>query len=190
MIEYNSPHDVDGTPLPKDRSVEAQRALKHSFNSWFAGNGDDRLKKCVRNVKILERPAILVELDSPASKDAFIKICEDEPTRLKGVLTGGRIKPRTYPVIFRFVLCDGSFNPYSLDHLRNLKNENGLEDNSIIAASWCKQPEKRAPNQATANLKVLCANPETGNLLLMQHICVEDHLVLVHRDLRHPVHCL
>ena len=39
MIEYDSPHDVDGTPLPKDRSVEAQRALKDSFNGWFAGNG-------------------------------------------------------------------------------------------------------------------------------------------------------
>ena len=128
MIEYDSPHDVDGTPLPKGRLVEAQRALKDSFNSWFA----------------------------------FIKICEDELTHLKGLLTGGHIKPHTYPIIFHFVLCDGSFDPYSLDHLCSLKNENGLKANSIIEAKWCKWPKKRAPNQTTANVKVICASVATA----------------------------
>jgi hypothetical protein len=95
MIEYDSPHDVDGIPLPKDRSVEAQRALRDSFNGWLTMNEDDRSKKHIWNVKILVRSAVLVEFDSPASKDTFVKICEDDLTHLKGLLTGGHIKPCT-----------------------------------------------------------------------------------------------
>jgi hypothetical protein len=63
-------------------------------------------------------------------------------------------------------------------------------EGSIASASWCKRPEKRSPNQATASLKVACVNPETANRLLTGHIRVEDHLVSVHKDLRIPLRCV
>ena len=59
-----------------------------------------------------------------------------------------------------------------------------------MAASWCKRPDKRSPNQTTATLKVACANPDVANCLLTGHIRVDDHLVTVRKDLRIPIRCV
>ena len=131
-----------------------------------------------------------MEFDSPSTKDRFTKICEDDAAKLKSLYPGARIKPRTYTVILRFVPCTGDFNPYVLEHLRDFEKDNGLQPNSVVSASWCKRPENRAPNQTMANLKVMCANPETGNLLLSQCIRVEEHIVSVHKDLKQLIRCL
>jgi hypothetical protein len=192
LVEFDGPHDVDGGSLPfdHDRSAEAQKSLRDKLNGWLITGEEDRSKRFIRNVKIFERAAFLVEFDSPSTKDRFVKMCEEDVTKLKGLYPGARIKPRTYTVIFRFVPCTGDFDPYTPEHLRDLEKDNGLEPNSIVTASWCKRPENRAPNQSSANLKVVCANPETGNLLLSQRIRVEEHLVTVHKDLKQPVRCL
>ena len=101
-----------------------------------------------------------------------------------------RIRPRTYAVIFRFVPCNGPFDPSSDEHLRNVEIENDLPANSIIAASWCKRPDKRSPNQTTATLKVACSSPDTANQMLTGRIRVDDHLVDVRKDLRIPLRCV
>ena len=100
------------------------------------------------------------------------------------------IRPRTYAVIFRFVPCNGPFDPSSDEHLCNIENENDLPANSITAASWCKHPDRRSPNQTTATLKVACSNPDAANQMLTGHICINDHLVDVRKDIRIPLRCV
>ena len=100
------------------------------------------------------------------------------------------ICPHTFNVIFRFVPCQGQFDPSNSAHLRNIERENDLVDSSIASASWSKHPEKRSPNQSTATLKVACLNPEAANQLLTGCIRVEDNLVNVRKDLCIPLRCV
>ena len=192
LVEFDGLHNVDGGTLPPDHdhSTEAQKSLQDKLNGWLITCEEDKSKRFIHSVKIFERTAFLVEFDSPSTKDRFTKICEDDATKLKSLYPGARIKPRTYTVILLFVPCAGDFNPYVLEHLRDFEKANGLEPNSVVSVSWCKHLENRAPNQTTANLKVMCVNPETGNLLLSQRIRVEEHIVSVHKDLKQPIHCL
>ena len=95
-----------------------------------------------------------------------------------------------YAVIFRFVPCNGPFDPSIDKHLRNIENENDLLANSIAAASWCKRLDRRAPSQTTATLKVARTNPDVANRLLTGRIRVDDHLVTMHKDIRIPLRCI
>ena len=100
------------------------------------------------------------------------------------------IRPRAYTVIFRFVPCRGSFDPSLVEHLRNIEKENDLQSNSISTASWCKHPDERSPGQTTATLKVACANPDVANHLLTGCIRVDNHLVVVKKDIPIPIRCV
>jgi hypothetical protein len=119
-----------------------------------------------------------------------MKLCEDCPDLLAKLSPNAQIRLRTYPVIFEFVPCSGTFDPSNEHHLRELERENDLKLNSITSAAWCKKPEKHLPGQTTANLKVQCANTETANYVLKECIRVEDHLVNIHKDLRQPMRCI
>ena len=109
---------------------------------------------------------------------------------LKELSPRAKIHPRAYTVIFRFVPCDGSFDPSNEDHLRDIEKENDLQANSISAASWCKFPDRRSPGQTTATFKVACSNPDAANWLLPGRICVNDHLVTVRKDIRILIRCI
>ena len=54
----------------------------------------------------------------------------------------------------------------------------------------CSSDLRRAPNQATATLKVACSTPDSANRLLTGRIQVDDHLVDVHKDIRILVRCV
>jgi hypothetical protein len=142
------------------------------------------------SVAIFDHPALLLEFDTDTSKNSFVNLCAKNPFLLSEISPRAQIRPHTFPVIFWFILCQGQFNPSYEGHLHSVKRENSLEAGSIIAASWCKCPNKRSPNQATASLKVACLNSETANCLLSGHILVEDHLVNVHKDLFIPIICI
>ena len=185
---------LDELSPPVERSIQNQRSHRDLLNGWFddddkANNNFTAPSKAVRNVTIFDRPALLIEFDSPGSKNRFIKLCDSSPDLLAKLGPNAQIRLRTYPVIFKFVPCSGSFDPTNARHLRELEQENNLKTNSITSAAWCKKPEKRSPGQSTANLKVQCANAETANYVLRERIRVEDHLVNVHKDLRQPMRC-
>ena len=93
-------------------------------------------------------------------------------------------------MIFRFVPCNGTFDPSDNAHLRNIERDNDLPTNSILTASWCKRPDKRSPNQSTATLKVACSSPDLANRFLTGQIRVDDHLVDVRKDIRIPIRCV
>ena len=169
------------------------------FNDWIdAINSSETVEGqppppplcTVRNVSIFERPSLLLEFDSADSKSQFAEMIEKNNFLLKELSPKARIRPRTYAVIFRFVPCDGSFDPNKEDHLRDIEKDNDLQANSISAASWCKRPNRRSPGQTTATLKVACTNPDIANSLLTGRIRVADHLVHVRKDLRIPIRCV
>ena len=129
---------------------------------------------------------MLLEFESAASKESFVNLCDKNTFLLSKIGPKVHIRPCTFPIIFCFVPCKGQFDPSNSAHLCNIDRENDLADGSIASASWCKCPEKRSPNQTTVTLKVACVNLETANQLLTGRICIEDHLVSVHKDLHIP----
>jgi hypothetical protein len=142
LIEYGP---LDENEAPREKSIEAQRELRQLFNSWLdnpmstpEGTVISPPSRAIRNVSIFDRPAILLEFNSTTSKDAFTSICVKNTSLLTKINPKARIRPRTYAVILRFVLCQGQFNPSIDDHLRTIKRENDLAEGSISAASWCK----------------------------------------------------
>ena len=193
LIEYGP---LEENEAPRDKSIEAQRDLRLLFNKWIdnASTSPEGVahppSRAIRSVAIFERPAMLLEFESSDAKDNFAVICANNPSLLSVINPKARIRPCTYAIICRFVPCLGQFDPSIDDHLRNIERENDLSVGSITAASWCKRPDKRAPNQSTATLKVACSNPETANRLLTGRIRIEDHLVSVRKDLRIPTRCV
>jgi hypothetical protein len=194
LIEYGP---LEENETPRDKSIEAQRELRQLFNDWIDNHtatpeGEDPPppSRAIRSVAIFDRPALLLEFESAASKNSFVELCDKNAYLLSEIGPKARIRPRTFSIIFRFVPCKGQFDPSNSDHLRSIERENDLAEGSIASASWCKRPEKRSPNQATATLKVACSNAETANQLLTTRIRVEDHLVNIRKDLRIPIRCV
>ena len=196
LIEYG-PLDEGEALQPK--TLEEQKGLRQLFNDWIdATSASDAVpdqptpapSRAVRNVAIFDCPALLLEFDSAESKDKFTEMIANNSFLLSKLSPKARICPRTYPVIFRFIPCNGTFDPSLNDNLRSVERENDLPTNAIIAASWCKRPDRRSPNQTTAILKVACANPDVANRLLTGRIRVDDHLVTVRKDLRIPIRCV
>ena len=196
MLDYG-PLDEGEEPCPK--TIKAQRELCQLFNGWIdKGNSSDVTDgqppngptRAVRSVSIFDRPSILLEFDTADSKIQFVDMINKNPALLAELNPRTRIRPRTYSVIFCFVPCNGPFDPNADEHLRNIENDNDLPANSIVAASWCKRPDRRSPSQTTATLKVACTNPDIANHLLTGRIRVEDHLVTVRKDIRIPLRCV
>ena len=146
--------------------------------------------RAVRNVSVFDRPVFLIEFDSADSKSSFVDMIDKNNFLLRKLNPKVRIRPRTYAVIFRFIPCNGPIDPSSDEHLRNIEIENDLPGNSIIAASWCKHPDRRSPNQTTATLKVACSSPDMANQMLTGRIRIDDHLVDVRKDLHIPLRCV
>ena len=149
LIKY-SPLEDGETLHPK--TLEEQRELHQLFNDWInattaAGADVDQRPpaplRAVCSVSIFDRPSLLLEFDSAESKDKFSEMIASNSFLLSELGPKAQICPGTYAVIFRFVPCNGPFNPSLDENLHNLERENDLPANSILAASWCKRPDRR-----------------------------------------------
>jgi hypothetical protein len=185
--------DSSDPQVPKDKSSIAQRKIRDRLNEAFiteakARSPDFNVTHAIRGVSVLARSDFLIEFNNADTLALFTQYCEDH-NLLLCICQSARIRPRTFPVILRFVPCDGSFDPNNRDHLRKVESENDLPQSSISSAAWCKRPELRSPNQFTANLKVRCASADAANQLLRDRIRVEGNLVSARKDLKMPIHC-
>jgi hypothetical protein len=79
MVEYDDPHTEEDEAPPRDQSVVAQRAMRDKLNSWLTANEEGEAKIFIRNIKLFKCLAILVEFDSPTSKECFITLCTEDP---------------------------------------------------------------------------------------------------------------
>ena len=118
LIEYG-PLDTGEELHPS--TIKAQRELCQRFNGWLValntegGNGPPPApSRAVRSVSIFDRPAILLEFDSPESKISFANLCSDNPQLLHEIGPKARIRPCAYVVIFCFIPCNGRLTPATL----------------------------------------------------------------------------
>ena len=193
LIDYG-PLDEGVEPYPK--TIEAQREMQQLFNGWIDkanppeetdGQPPTEPSQAVCSILIFDCPAMLLEFDLAESKIQFADMIDKNPALLVEISLKAHIRPQTYAVIFCFVPCSGPFYPSLDEHLCNIKSKNDLPANPIVAASWCKCPNRRVPSQTMATLTVACTNPDVVNCLLTGQIRVDDHLVNVHKDIRIPI---
>ena len=98
LINYG-PVEI-GDPL-KDKSIEAQRALRGLSNNWIdisappveEGMAPAPPSQAVCNISIFDSPAVLLEFNSVESKEKFKKICTDNPNLLPEFSLKARIQP-------------------------------------------------------------------------------------------------
>ena len=104
LIEYG-PLDA-GEEFPPS-TIEAQRDMRKLFNGWIdahnvqesSGTGTSSPppppapSRVVQNVSIFNRPAMLLEFDSPKSKSLFSDLCDKNPTLLNEISQKARICP-------------------------------------------------------------------------------------------------
>lgn len=189
-VEYNA----DDPKAPTDRSGPAIHELRTKFNAWM--KEIDTAKNAVtessgfaiRAISILEKNAILFEFDSVDSAKRFQEYCEHN-FLLARLCDSAKIKPRTYRLIFKFVPCDGSFDPNNNDHIRYIEEDQCLPQGAIVSASWVKRPELRSPNQKTANLKVICSSAEFANHFIKDRVYIANAKVEVKKDIQEPLRC-
>lgn len=178
---------------PISLSHDTPQKFRDEINGWLedfdATNVDTPgMKTLVRGITIQERGGILLELDSEPSALRFRSYAQatDLLTRFG---PGANISEKPVQVILRFVPCNGGFDPSDCDHLHNIESDLGLNKGSITAANWIKKPERRAPNQSCANVKLTCATPQIGNTLLTERLYIAGSLVKARKDLKEPMRC-
>ena len=162
--------DPNDDKAPSSRTIEDQRKLRDDLTRKLTeavrvSDPDFNNPRAIRGVKILNNFDVLLEFDSDASTNLFRKHAD---TILSQFCTSARIRPRLFPLIFRFVPCKGSFDPEDASHIRDMEEDNGAPPNSIASAVWCKKPDLRSANQQTANLKVFCSSPDNANFFLKE----------------------
>jgi hypothetical protein len=80
LIEYGP---LEENEEPRNKSIEAQRELCQTFNNWInnctitpKGENPPPLSQAVCSISIFDRPVLLLEFESAASKESFIKLCD------------------------------------------------------------------------------------------------------------------
>lgn len=187
--------DPADAKAPKDRGGPAAYQLRTQLNAYMKelDTATDQITDttgfAIRALQFSDRNAILLEFESVESAKKFRTYCVEHFLLTARICPSAKLQPRTYRVVMKFVPCDGNFDPSDRDHLRHIEEDLNLASNSIITASWIKKPENRAPNQKTANVKVVCSSAETANKLLMERIFISNSRVVVNKDLQEPIRC-
>ena len=91
-----------------------------------------------------------------------------------------RVVPRTCDMMIRFVPV--GWTPHETDALRTFETDNSIPTNSILAASWIKNPANRYNGQAFANVKMVCTSPEIANRLILGPTRICEHTVAVQKE--------
>ena len=186
--------DNEAADSPKERNGSAAYALRSKINEWIRSMDQETnqvtstSRQPIKALQFTERIAMLLEFNSKEHTDRFQTYCKDREL-LTRICSTAKVQARTCRVVFKFVTCDGSFLPENKEHLRTLESEHNLEEGSIITASWIKKPERHAPNQKTANVKVFCASPVVANHLLRERIFVSNSRIVVIKDTQEPIRC-
>ena len=146
---------------------------------------------CRSPIKVLqftERGAILLKFESKEYTDCFNTYCRNN-NLLRWICSTVKIQPCMYQVVMKFVPCNGSFSPEDDTQLCTIEADHNLDEGAIVVVMWIKKPERRSPGQKTANVKVLCATPNTANRLLTECVFIANSHVIITKDIQEPIHC-
>ena len=188
-------YEANDPKVPKDRGGPAAFQLRMKLNNRM--KEIDTITKqvtemsgfAIRALQFTERSAILLEFDSVESVKRFKTHCAENSLLTNQICPSAKLQPHSFRVIMKFVPCTGEFTPSDRSHLREIEEDLGLPEGSIMTATWIKKPENRSPNQTTANVKVICATAEAANKLLTERIFIANSRVVVTKDLQEPIRC-
>ncbi|KAI0784692.1 hypothetical protein C8Q75DRAFT_705133, partial [Abortiporus biennis] len=93
-------------------------------------------------------------------------------------------------LILHFVPINGTFDPQNTDDLRFLEDYVGAPQNSISKAYWIKNPEKCAPGQRVANVKLILNNRKAANTFLNVRLYIDESLVAIAKDRKESLRCM
>jgi hypothetical protein len=172
---------------PRDASPETTLKFKDQLaKALKAASEDTLIEPSVRSTSILKNGAILIEV-----KDALTAKWIREGGNKSKIATlfhpESYFRERSYPLIFRFVPIEWS--PEDPESLRDLEAAHDIAPNTIRAATWVKNPNRRSAEQEVAHIKISCATPETANTLLTSVVRIEGRQVTVTKDSREPTRC-
>ena len=127
----------------------------------------DRPKTIVRGIQICNNSAYLLDFDTPDSAERFLSYSRDHIFLLAAHFgTTAAIKTKRYPLIMKFVLCTGNFDPKKAKCIVEIEDTCSLSRGSIISAKWIKRPDRCAPSAAFQGQKLvsslqinLCKHP-------------------------------
>jgi hypothetical protein len=178
---------AESTNIPKDSTAETINKYKGKITEIIANlpNPPDS-ELSIQNLSITRQGQLLVELQSVETAN-WLRKPDVMEQLLKGVDPLAHYKPRSYPVILKFVPV--TFDIEDKASLRELELSTGCKPDSFIAAKWIKDIPKRHSNQKNAHAKLLCATAETANHLITSTVRVENKVIMVKRDIWEPAAC-
>ncbi|KAG2030455.1 hypothetical protein BDR03DRAFT_822830, partial [Suillus americanus] len=71
------------------------------------------------------------------------------------------LKERTYMVVVPFMPT--SFRPTDNTNLRQMEQENGWNEGTVLTARWIKPVERRTSTQRVAHILITLTDPITAN---------------------------
>lgn len=168
--------------------------IRDKANSWLeeidqAVDEETKPKTVIKAAIPQPRGGLLLELDSVESANRFRYYITTNQDLAEKFGPEAAISKQTHKLIFRFIPCDGDFNPSDPNHIREVEERAGIEPFSIKSMTWCRPENKRAPNQSFANASVIVNSARAGNQLLHGDLYICDKRITIQKDVRHPVLC-
>jgi len=137
--------DATAAAANQNRTPEQLKEIKTKVTETIAKlTKPENLDASPRAVTITRGGLILIEMGNPEAANWFQT---DETTKqfIQEFDPKAAVKRRNFPIILKFVPIE--WNPDSQDELRDLETRHGLEANTIISATWIKDPTKRRAHQ-------------------------------------------
>jgi hypothetical protein len=179
--------DQTGENTPRSNTPETCKEYRQKLAETIAKIPDPPNKnQSIQNLTITPQGQILVEFNDRVTAEWFRK-----PETMKQFLemfdTHATYKPRTYPVVLKFIPI-----PYNIedpDNLRELEESSGCKSGDIAYAKWIKPPERRRQAQKHAHAKIYCISPDVANHLITSIVRVNGKVVATKRDTWEPAVC-
>ena len=176
--------------LSRPDSPETSPAIlvKAAINTWLNSpedrNGAIPKKAAARVVQIFGNSRVLIEMNSLEAADWMRSNSE----RILGEILKCKVSllKRSFTVLARFVPVMFDISPANL---RGLKDDHSLPANSILNATWVKDPSKWAKDQKFANLKIFCSTPGTANSLITGPAFIHSSHLCIQKDTKSPGVC-
>ena len=163
--------------------------IKTAINTWLANSEIEDPpppNSTIRAITQYRNNRLLIETNSRAAA----KWLKDNATRVLQPTLGRPVKVlgRLYQVIARFMPVQFQTND---EGIRELEISANLPVDSISHVAWLKNPERRAPSQNFANIKIHCKNAEDANKLILGsgRISHMGSQLRLHKDIRTPGTC-
>ncbi|PVF91248.1 hypothetical protein CPB86DRAFT_660385, partial [Serendipita vermifera] len=140
----------------------------------------------VQNLMITARARLLIEF-SNAETAKWLRTPEIMEQFLKTFDEHAKFKPRTFPIILKFIPIP--FDIELMENLREVERQNGCKPGDFVEAKWIKAPARRRLTQKHAHAKLFCSSAEVANKLITSTVRINNKVIGAKRDTWEPSTC-